>query len=156
MAPTESSERTFEMNAVICTFNIDKEGLHSVSSIKTDIYYRLGWLWFAAISKWTQDYGRTRSTFQNKPQVSFSNIRPVPTGPTDPTDRFITLIVYTCIGLYVYSGPPLLRPPFGDGTSGLIRGWPLVRSISDTIYTLFVLCNCGLIRGVASGEGGHI
>ena len=89
MAPADSPERTVDIIAVICTFNIDKEGSHGVSSIKTDIYYRLGWLWFAVKSKWTQDYGRTRSTFQNKPQVSFSNIRPVPTGSTDPTDRFI-------------------------------------------------------------------
>ena len=87
--PADSPEWTFEMNAVICVFNIDKEGLHGVSSIKTDIYYRLGWLWFAATSKWTQDYGRMRPTFQNKPQVSFSNIRPVPTGSTDPKDSFI-------------------------------------------------------------------
>ena len=65
---------------VICTFHRGEEGFNVISSIKTDIYYRLGWLWFAAISKWTQDYGQTRSTFQNKPQVSFSNIRPVPTG----------------------------------------------------------------------------
>ena len=76
MAPAESTKRTVEMNAVICTFNIDKEGFHGVSLIKTDIYYRLGWLWFAAKSKWTQDYGRTRSTFQNKPQVSFSVLSP--------------------------------------------------------------------------------
>ena len=68
MAYPETPGRTFEMNAVICIFNIDKEGLHGVSSIKTDIYYRLGWLWFAAKSKWTRDYGRTRSTFQNKTQ----------------------------------------------------------------------------------------
>ena len=87
MAPT--AVRPAEMNAVICIFNMDKEGCNGVSLIKTDIYYRLGWLWFAAISKWTQEYGRTGSTFQNKPQVSFSNIRPVPTGSTDPTDRFI-------------------------------------------------------------------
>ena len=59
MAPAESAERTFEMNAVICVFNIDKEGFHRVSSIKTDIYYSAGWLLFAVISKWTQDYGRT-------------------------------------------------------------------------------------------------
>ena len=66
MAPAVSPERPVEMNALICTFNIDREGLHGVSSIKTDIYYRLGWLWYAAKSKWTLDYGRTRSTFQNK------------------------------------------------------------------------------------------
>ena len=90
MVPAISPEPTTEMNAVICTFNIDKEGFHGVSSIKTDIYYRLGWLWFAAISKWTPDYGRTLSTFQNKPQVSFSNIRPVPTGSPDPRDSFIS------------------------------------------------------------------
>ena len=76
MAPSESPERPAEMNAVICVFNIDKEGFKGVGSIKTDIYYRLGWLWFAANSKWTQDYGRTRSTFQNKPQVSFSVLSP--------------------------------------------------------------------------------
>ena len=93
MAPDESPERTFEMNAVICVFNIDKEGFYGVSSIKTDIYYSLGMFWFAAISKWTQDYDRTRSTFQNKPQVSFSNIRPVPTGSPDPRDSFISLLV---------------------------------------------------------------
>ena len=93
MASAESTERTVEINAVISISNIDKEGFHGVSSIKTDIYYSLGWLCFAAISKWTQDYGRTRSTFQNKPQaqVSFSNIRPVPTGSPDPTNRFIRL-----------------------------------------------------------------
>ena len=42
MVPAESSERLAEMNAVICIFNIDKEGFHSVSSIKTDIYI-IGW-----------------------------------------------------------------------------------------------------------------
>ena len=51
MALAETPGRTVAMNAVICVFNIDKEGFHGVSSIKTDIYYRLGWLWFAAISK---------------------------------------------------------------------------------------------------------
>ena len=89
MAPAESTERTVEMNALICVFNIDREGSHGARSIKTDIYYSLGWLWFAANSKWTQDYGRTRATFQNKPQVSLSNIRPVPTGSPDPRDSFI-------------------------------------------------------------------
>ena len=79
MAPTVSPERPAEMNAVICIFEIDKEGFNGVSSIKTVIYYSLGWLWFAATSKWMRDYGRTRSTFQNKQQVSFSNIRHVPT-----------------------------------------------------------------------------
>ena len=74
---------------VICTFHRGEEGFNGIRSIKTGIYYRLGWLWFAAISKWTQDYGRTRSTFQNKPQVSLSNIRPVPTGSPDPRDSFI-------------------------------------------------------------------
>ena len=75
----------------ICTFHRGEEGFNGISSIKTDIYYRLGWVWFAAISKWTQDYARTGSTFQNKPQpqVSFSNIRPVPTGSPDPRDSFI-------------------------------------------------------------------
>ena len=78
MAPAVSPERPAKIYAVICVFNIDKEGFNGASSIKTDIYYSLGWLKFAANSKRMQDYGRTRSTFQNKPQVSFSNIRPVP------------------------------------------------------------------------------
>ena len=34
MAPTVSLERIAEMNAVICIFNINKEGFHGVSSIK--------------------------------------------------------------------------------------------------------------------------
>ena len=50
MAPAVSPERPTEMNAVICVFNIKKEGFNGVSSIETDIYYRLGWLWFAANS----------------------------------------------------------------------------------------------------------
>ena len=33
---------------VIFTFNLAEEGFNGVGSIKTDIYYRLGWLWFAA------------------------------------------------------------------------------------------------------------
>ena len=48
----------------------------SARSKRTSIYYSLGWLWFAANSKWTQDYGRTRSTFQNKQQVSLSVLSP--------------------------------------------------------------------------------
>ena len=87
MAPTVSPERPAKMNAVICIFNIDKEGFNGVSSIITDIYYRLGWLWFAANLKWTRDYDRTRSTFQNKPQVSLSVLSPH--GSTDPQDSFI-------------------------------------------------------------------
>ena len=38
MASTASPERPAEMSAVICIFNIDKEGFNGVSSIKTDIY----------------------------------------------------------------------------------------------------------------------
>ena len=124
MAPAETPERTLEMNAMICVFNIDKEGFYGISSIKTDIYYSLGMFWFAAISKWTQDYGRTRSTFQNKPQVSFSNIRPVPTGSPDPRDSFMfhghTFIVSTMQGgttsifkVFGMTGPSrLLSSPF--------------------------------------------
>ena len=60
---------------VIYTFNISEEGFNGVSSIKTDIYYRLEWLWFAATSIKINGReitaGPTRSTFQNKPQVSF-------------------------------------------------------------------------------------
>ena len=82
MAPAESPERTFEMNAVICVFNIDKEGFNGIGSIKTDIYYSLGWLLFAANSKWTQDYGRTRSTFQNN-RLAF------PISVLSPQDRQI-------------------------------------------------------------------
>ena len=81
-------EHNADMNVdVICTFNSRKEGFNGVSSIKTDIYYRLGWLWFAATSKWTRDYGRTRSTFQNKAQVSLSVLSPH--GSTEPRFRFI-------------------------------------------------------------------
>ena len=85
MAPTAEPA---EMNLyVISTFHRGEEGFNGISSIKTDIYYKLGWLWFAANSKWTRDYGPTRSTFQNKPQVSFSILSPH--GLTDPRDRFI-------------------------------------------------------------------
>ena len=73
------------MNAVICIFNIDKEGFHRISSIKTDIFYRLGWLCFAATSKWTRDYGRTRSTFQNKPRHRLA----FPISVLSPQDRQI-------------------------------------------------------------------
>ena len=51
MAPAASPERPAEMNLyLICIFNINKEGFNGVSSIKTDIYYSLGMLWFAATS----------------------------------------------------------------------------------------------------------
>ena len=97
MAFTASPELPAEMNAVICIFNIDKEGFNGVSLIKTDIYYRLGWLWFAATSKWTRDYGRTRSTFQNKPQVSLSVLSPQ--GSSDPRSSFISLWLPGCSSL---------------------------------------------------------
>ena len=67
MAPADSPEQPAEMNTMICIFNIGKEGFNGVSSIKTDIYYRLEWLWFATNLKWTRDYSQTRWTFQNKP-----------------------------------------------------------------------------------------
>ena len=44
MVPADSPKRPAEMNAMICIFNIDKEGFKGVSSIKMDIYYRLEWL----------------------------------------------------------------------------------------------------------------
>ena len=50
MAPAVSPKRPAEMNAVICIFNIDKEGFHGISSIKTDIYFALGFVWLAASS----------------------------------------------------------------------------------------------------------
>ena len=50
MAPAVSPERPAEMNAMICIFNIDKEGFHGVSSIKTDIYFMLGFVLLAASS----------------------------------------------------------------------------------------------------------
>ena len=60
---------------VIFTFNLAEEGFNGVGSIKTDIYYRLGWLWFAATLIKRNGHGitarPTRSTFQNKPKVSF-------------------------------------------------------------------------------------
>ena len=31
-----------------------------------------------------------------------------------------------------YSGPPLIRPPLGNGKSGF-KGWPLARGILSTI-----------------------
>ena len=51
MAPTAPPERQAEMNLyVICIFNINKEGFNGVSLIKTDIYFVLGCVWFAATS----------------------------------------------------------------------------------------------------------
>ena len=50
MAPTALTERPAEMNALICISNINKEGFNSVSSIKTDIYFTLGFVWLAASS----------------------------------------------------------------------------------------------------------
>ena len=44
---------------MIYTFNIDEEGFNGVKSIKTDIYYRLGWLWFAVTSIKRNGRGRT-------------------------------------------------------------------------------------------------
>ena len=38
----------------------------------------------------------------------------------------------------------------------LLEGWPLVRGIVDIIIHSLFSENCGLIRGVAYGEGGHI
>ena len=51
MAPAASPERPAEMNLyVIFTFNIGEEGFNGVSSIKTDIYFTLGFVWLAASS----------------------------------------------------------------------------------------------------------
>ena len=51
MAPKASPEKTAEMNLyVICIFNIHKEGFNGVSSIETDIYFALAFVWFAATS----------------------------------------------------------------------------------------------------------
>ena len=49
MAAREFGTPGADMNVnMICTFQRGEEGFNGVSSIKTDIYYRLGWLWFAA------------------------------------------------------------------------------------------------------------
>ena len=65
--------------------------INGVRSIKTDIYYRLGWLKFAAslIKRNGRGItaGPTRSTFKKKPQVSFSVLSPH--GLADPRSRFI-------------------------------------------------------------------
>ena len=50
MPPAVSPERPAEMNAVICIFNIDKEDFNGVSSIKTDIYFSLGFVWLTSRS----------------------------------------------------------------------------------------------------------
>ena len=68
--------RPVNMNVVVIgTFNIGVEGFNGVRLIKTDRYYRLGWVCFAATSMYRYrgdiSAGQTRRTFQNKPQVSF-------------------------------------------------------------------------------------
>ena len=66
---------------IICTFHRGEEGFNGVGSIKPDIYYRLGWVWFAAtlIKRNGRGIraGPSQSTFQNKPQVSFRISLPV-------------------------------------------------------------------------------
>ena len=51
---------------------------------------------------------------------------------------------------------PLMRPLFGNTHSVCIRGVATGRGYITYIYKQFVLQNCGYIRGVATGEGGHI
>ena len=36
----------------------------------------------------------------------------------------------------IYSGPPLIRPPLGNGQSGRMRGWLLVRGILNAIILI--------------------
>ena len=51
MAPTALPEWSAETNLyVICIFNINKEGFNGFSSIKTDIYFALGFVWRTASS----------------------------------------------------------------------------------------------------------
>ena len=48
MAARESGTRGADMNVnVICTFHRGEAGFNGVSSIKTDIYFTLGCVWFA-------------------------------------------------------------------------------------------------------------
>ena len=49
-----------------------------------------------------------------------------------------------------------MRPPFGNGNSGRIRGVAVGEGYIKWIYKEFVLQNSGRIRGVAAGEGGRI
>ena len=55
-----------------------------------------------------------------------------------------------------YSGPPLIRPPLWNGKSDLIRGVASREGYVKYTYAEFVPVDRGFIRGVASGEGGHI
>ena len=69
MAPTTSLEWSAEMNLyMIFTFNIGEAGFNGVSSSKPDIYFALGCVCLAA----SYLCSLTRSTFQNKPQVSLN------------------------------------------------------------------------------------
>ena len=60
---------------VIYTFNFGHDACNGIRSIKTDIYFTLGWVWFAATSiKRYGDHisaGPTLTTFQNKRHVRF-------------------------------------------------------------------------------------
>ena len=55
-----------------------------------------------------------------------------------------------------YSGPRLIRPPLGNENYGLNRGVASCEGYIRYNYTEFASWNCGLIRGVASDEVGHI
>ena len=52
--------------------------------------------------------------------------------------------------------PPFIRPPLGNGKSGLIKGVASCEGYIKYKCTGVVPRYHGLIRGVASGEGGHI
>ena len=60
---------------------------------------------------------------------------------------YIYIYVYMCIYIYIYiyiyifiySGPPLIRPPLGNGNSGFIRGVASREGYNRYNYTEFVL-----------------
>ena len=56
----------------------------------------------------------------------------------------------------MYSSSPLyMRPSYGDGTSGHIRGVAADEGLIENTFKGFVLKHCGHIRGVAAGESGR-
>ena len=49
-----------------------------------------------------------------------------------------------------------MRPPYGDGTYGHIRGVAADERLIENTFKGFVLKQCDHISGVAAGESGRI